>query len=82
MSMLNLKFLRELHSIMKSVTLFYCVAMPVVYSVGLVFLIYTIDSDLLLMSYYAIRFIAGMSVVTVLCITATIGLGLYLSKRR
>lgn len=74
--------MKDLHSILKTVTLFFCVALPVIYSIGIVFLIYTLDSNLLLMSYYAIRFVAGMSIATVMCITATMGLGLYLSKRR
>lgn len=80
--MLNLKFLRELHVILKDITIFLCVALPVVYCVGLMILIYTVDRDLLLMSYYAVKITATISAVTSTAIVVTIGLGLHLSKRR
>ena len=80
--MLNLKFLRELHVILKDITIFLCVALPVVYCLGLAILIYTVDNEYGLVSYYAIKVIASVSVVTSLCLLMTIGLGLYLKERR
>lgn len=82
MSMLNLKFLRCLHSILKDISLFLCVATPIIYCVGLLLVIYTTDSNLVLVSYYAVKAIAILSVVTVVCVLATMGLGLHLSQRR
>ena len=80
--MLNLKFLRELHVTLKDITIFLCVALPIVYCVGLLFLIYTVDNNYMLVSYYAIKVIASISIVTSLCLLVTIGLGLYLKERR
>ena len=80
--MLNLKLLRDLHVILKDITVFLCVALPIVYSVCLIILIYTVDNNYALVSYYAIKVIASISIVTSLCILATIRLGLHLSKRR
>lgn len=80
--MLNLKFLRELHVILKDIAVFLCVALPIVYLIGTLFLIYALDNNIMLVSYYAIRVIASISAMTSLWVLATIGLGLYLNKRR
>ena len=82
MSMLNLKFLRELHVILKDISIFLCVALPIVYCIGLLYVVYALDNNIMLVAYYAVNLIAGISVVTGLCILATIGLGLYLKERR
>ena len=82
MSMLNLKFLRELHVILKDITVFLCVALPIVYCVGLLFVVYALNNNIMLVSYYSVELIAGISVLAGLCIMVTIGLGLHLSKRR
>lgn len=82
MSMLNLKFLRCLHSILKDITVFLCVALPVVYCVSLMFLIYAIDNNFMLVFYYAIRIMAMVSAAASVCIVSTIGLGLYVNERR
>ena len=80
--MLNLIIMKQLHSILKDITVFLCVALPIVYCVGLLFVVYALNNNIALVSYYAVKLIAGISVVAGLCILATIGLGLHLSKRR
>ena len=80
--MLNLIVMKQLHSILKDITVFLCVALPIVYCVGLLYVVYALDNNIMLVAYYAVNLIAGISVVTGLCIRATIGLGLYLKKRR
>ena len=80
--MLNLIVMKQLHSILKDIALFLCVALPVIYCVGLLFVVYALDNNIMLVSYYSVKLIAGISVVTGLCILATIGLGLYLKERR
>ena len=80
--MLNLKFLRCLHSILKDITMFLCVALPIVYCVGLAILIYTVGQDYTIVSYYVIKLIAITTIVTGMCVLATIGIGLHLSQRR
>ena len=82
MSNLNLIIMKQLHSILKDITVFLCVALPIVYCVGLLFVVYALNNNIALVSYYAVKLIAGISVVAGLCILATIGLGLHLSKRR
>ena len=82
MSNLNLIIMKQLHSILKDIALFLCVALPIVYCVGLSFVVYGLDNNAMLVSYYAVKLIAGISVVAGLYILATIGLGLHLSKRR
>ena len=80
--MLNLIVMKQLHSILKDITVFLCVAVPIVYCVGLLFVVYALNNNIMLVSYYAVKLIAGISVVAGLCILVTIGLGLHLSKRR
>ena len=82
MSNLNLIIMKQLHSILKDITVFLCVALPIVYCVGLLFVVYALNNNIMLVSYYAVKLIVGISVVAGLCILATIGLGLHLSKRR
>mgnify|MGYP003399458634 len=74
--------MKQLHSILKDIALFLCVALPIVYCVGLSFVVYGLDNNAMLVSYYAIKVLASISAVTCLCILATKGLGLHLSKRR
>ena len=80
--MLDLIVMKKLHVILKDITIFLCVALPIVYCVGLLFLIYALNNNIMLVSYYAVKLIAGISVLAGLCIMVTIGLGLHLSKRR
>ena len=82
MSMKNLFTLRTLHATLKDITVFLCVALPIVYCVGLLYVVYALDNNIMLLAYYAVNLIAGISVVTGLCILATIGIGLYLKERR
>ena len=79
--MLDLIVMKKLHVILKDITIFLCVALPIVYCVGLLFLIYALNNNIMLVSYYAVKLIAGISVLAGLCIMVTIGLGLHLSKR-
>ena len=79
--MLNLIVMKKLHVILKDITIFLCVALPIVYCVSLLFLIYALNNNIMLVSYYAVKLIAGISVLAGLCIMVTIGLGLHLSKR-
>ena len=74
--------MKKLHSILRNLALFLCVALPIIYCVGLVVLIYAVSNNEQLVSYYAIKAVALITVVTTACILGTIWLGLHLTERR
>ena len=82
MSNLNLIIMKQLHSILKDIALFLCVALPVICSICLVFIIYTWNSDQLLLAYYAVKLMAIVTAISGLAVLSACGLGLYLKERR
>ena len=80
--MKNLFTLKTLHATLRDLCVLLWVALPIIWCVCLLFLIYTVETEFNLVAYYTFKGIALTAIVAGLCTVVTIGLGLYLKKRR